>query len=133
MRTLKRLLAAIGLGHSRDADVGALLDIGQRGLDNCRDRRLLRQRNLQLAAAAGLDDVDITLDAVDGTAHPDRLILRAGHRLGQCEEQSDYSCHTQYQLEHIILLFPYQAVRRRQIGDNSTAPVRVPPRTFSVV
>ena len=46
---LERLLAAIGLRHAGDADVGALLDVGERGLDQRDHHRVVRQLDLQLA------------------------------------------------------------------------------------
>ena len=85
-----RLLAAIGQGHSGDANVGAGLHVGERGLDEPGDDHVARQANLLRCTVARSDREVVAIDAFDGSADPRwSLLLRGG---GEHVQQSARDC-----------------------------------------
>ena len=84
------LLATVGQGHSGDADVGAGLHVGERGLDETGDDQVARQADLLRCTVARSDSEDVAIDAFDGSADPRwSLLLRGG---GQQVQQSARDC-----------------------------------------
>ena len=79
---LECLLAAVGLRHAGDAHIGALLDVCQRRLAQRNDPRISRKLDLQLGPTAGLDDIDVAFDAVDGSPHAHGRLLSGCHGHG---------------------------------------------------
>ena len=54
---LERLLAAVRLRHAGNTNVGTLLDVCERGLDQRHHRCIGRKLELELRAVTGLDDI----------------------------------------------------------------------------
>src|SRR5216683_6951 len=78
---LDRLLAAVGLRHRAAADVGALLDVGERSLHHADDLHVAGERDGEHGAVARLHRERIALDLLDRPAHPLGLrLLRDGRR-----------------------------------------------------
>ena len=102
---LERLLAAVGLRHAGDADVGPGLDIRQRRLDQRHHQRLLRQRHLQLGAAARLDDVGVAFDTFDCASDPDRRLL-CRHRRSRNSDKHQCAQRAPNHPRHALLPFP---------------------------
>ena len=68
-------LGAVGLRHAGDADIVALLDVGQRRLGDAGDGDIVRHLHFALVAVARLDRQHRTIDALDGAANAQRLRL----------------------------------------------------------
>src|SRR5712691_9862501 len=87
---LDRLLAAVGLRHRAAADVGALLDVGERSLHHADDLHVAGERDGEHGAVARLHRERIALDLLDRPAHPLGLrLLRDGRRNRERRGQHD--------------------------------------------
>jgi hypothetical protein len=70
----ERALATLGLGHGGDPDIGAGLDIVDRGLLQRHDAPAVGEPHGRFAPIARLERDRLTVDLGDLTAEPDRLL-----------------------------------------------------------
>ena len=85
-----RLLATVGQGHSGDADVGAGLHVGERGLNEAADDHVARQADLLHCTVARGDNEVVAIDVFDCSADPRwSSLLRGG---GEHVQQSARDC-----------------------------------------